>query len=279
MEVITVYCDTCVHSPPSSFGGKPCSFCNPDDPMMSSYAQRIREPTLEDMDIVYFVKDEPTNEELRYSLRSVEKNFPHRKVWFYGGCPDDLQPDRWAHIKQNARSKWGNTSGLLRNACTNEEISANFVLFNDDFFVMKPVSSLPYYSDGSLEDRIKELWTRHPSGSVYTTRMQLTMKALVLSQLPTENYAMHMPMIINRHEMQETFKKFPDGEMWRSLYGNHHHKPVEYMKDCKIYDRDEEPLADTLFLSTTDASFLYGKVGECIREKFPEPSRFEEVRT
>jgi len=272
-----MYCDTCIHAPPSSLDGKPCCFCNPDDPMMSSYATKITESTLEEMDIVYFVKDEPTNEELRYSLRSVEKNFPHRNVWFYGGCPDDLQPDRWAHIKQNARSKWGNTSGLLRNACVNEDISENFVLFNDDFFVMKPISSLPYYSDGSLEDRIKELWTRNPSGSVYTTRMQLTKKMLVREQLSTENYAMHMPMIINRREMQETFKKFPDGEMWRSLYGNHHHKPVEYMRDCKIYGRDEEPPADTLFLSTTDASFLYGKVGEYIREQFQTPSRFEEV--
>ena len=35
-------------------------------------------------DIVYFVKDTDTNEELRYSLRSLA-NFPHGKVWFYGG--------------------------------------------------------------------------------------------------------------------------------------------------------------------------------------------------
>lgn len=36
-------------------------------------------------DIVYFVKESESNEELRYSLRSL-KNFPRRKVWFYGGC-------------------------------------------------------------------------------------------------------------------------------------------------------------------------------------------------
>lgn len=31
-------------------------------------------------DIVYFVKDSESNEELRYSLRSLV-NFPHRDVW------------------------------------------------------------------------------------------------------------------------------------------------------------------------------------------------------
>lgn len=277
MNIAKWVCESCSYYPPSSTDGKPCAQCNPDDPFLNCYSEKLSGDDLDQMDIVYFVKDEPINEELRYSLRSVAKNFPHRNVWFYGGCPDDLQPDRWAYIKQNARSKWGNTSGLLRNACANEGISENFVLFNDDFFVMKPIESLPYYSDGSLEKRIKELWTRNPGGSVYITRMQLTKKMLTQEQFPTENYAMHMPMIINRREMQETFKKFPDGEMWRSLYGNHHRKPVEYMKDCKIYSRDEMPPTDTPFLSTTDASFLYGKVGEYIREIFPKPSRFEEV--
>ena len=34
-----------------------------------------------DLDIIYFVKDCFINEELRFSLRSVAKNLPHRKVW------------------------------------------------------------------------------------------------------------------------------------------------------------------------------------------------------
>lgn len=234
---------------------------------------------LKDMDIVYFVKDTKENEELRYSLRSVEKNFPHRKVWFIGGKPDGLNPDEWMKVNQNARSKWGNTSGLLRNACINNEITESFVLFNDDFFVMQPVTNLPYYSDGTLVDKIKELKQRNPNGSNYITRIQYTLKMLEKQGFPTANYAMHMPMMINRAEMRETFKEFRDGEMWRSLYGNHHQKPVVYTTDCKIYDRNTEPPTDTPFLSTTDASFLYGKVGEYIREQFKNPCKYEEVLT
>lgn len=33
-------CATCVYWPPSSFGGKPCSICNPDDPLTSCYQER-----------------------------------------------------------------------------------------------------------------------------------------------------------------------------------------------------------------------------------------------
>lgn len=234
---------------------------------------------LKDMDIVYFVKNTKENEELRYSLRSVEKNFPHRKVWFIGGKPDGLNPDGWMKVNQNARSKWGNTSGLLREACANGEISEDFVLFNDDFFVMQPIESLPYYSDGSLDNRIKELRARNPSGSAYMTRMQLTKKMLEEQGLPTLNYAMHIPMIINRAEMRETFKEFRDGEMWRSLYGNHHHKPTEYMEDCKLYYTNDWPSTVAPFLSSTDYSFTNGLVGEYIREKFWKPSRFEEVES
>lgn len=36
-------CETCVHYPPSSFDGKPCCMCNPDDPMLNCYQQKENE--------------------------------------------------------------------------------------------------------------------------------------------------------------------------------------------------------------------------------------------
>lgn len=36
-------CETCVHYPPSSFGGKPCSCCEPSDPMTSCWDGRPEE--------------------------------------------------------------------------------------------------------------------------------------------------------------------------------------------------------------------------------------------
>ena len=33
-------CETCVHYPPSSGDGKPCSVCVPDDPVMNCYCKK-----------------------------------------------------------------------------------------------------------------------------------------------------------------------------------------------------------------------------------------------
>jgi len=34
------YCGTCVYDPPSSFGGKPCCVCWPEDPLTSCYCKK-----------------------------------------------------------------------------------------------------------------------------------------------------------------------------------------------------------------------------------------------
>lgn len=36
------------------------------------------------MDLVYIVKEDENNEELRYSLRSVAKYLPQNKIWIVG---------------------------------------------------------------------------------------------------------------------------------------------------------------------------------------------------
>lgn len=230
---------------------------------------------LKSMDIVYFVKASSQNEELRYSLRSVEQNFPHRNVWFIGGCPEGLHPDRQLEVSQNEKTKWENTSKSFKAACENNDISDNFVLFNDDFFVMKPVEFLPYYSDGIIESRIQQLRRHHMHDTLYSSRLMSTVNLLKNAGLPTVSYAVHFPMVINKHEMLQTFEAFPDGLMWRSIYGNHHHKPAIKVFDCKINDIRKQPDSNWTFLSTQDLTFRSGCVGSYIRKIFTEPSKFE----
>ena len=33
-------CETCIYYPPSSLGRKPCSYCDPDNPLMNCYSRR-----------------------------------------------------------------------------------------------------------------------------------------------------------------------------------------------------------------------------------------------
>lgn len=230
---------------------------------------------LRELDIVYFVKESEKNEELRYSLRSVDKNVPHRKVWFLGGKPEGLHPDGWIHVNQNEVTKWENTSLLLKTACQNPEITGDFILFNDDFFVMYPIKEIPYYSDGSLSRRVLSLKIKFHRLTSYSLRLQQTNDMLTKRSFPTFNYALHYPMIINKKEMLETFEEFPQGLMWRSLYGNHHKKKVSLTKDCKISDRITLPEETQVYISTKDDVFSGGEVGRFIRERFTESCRFE----
>ena len=113
-----------------------------------------------DNDIVYILKNNTGSEELRYSLRSVEQNFPHRKVWFFGGCPRDISPDVYVKIQQRGGTKWERSTNTLRIACETEDLTDDFWLFNDDFFILEPVRSLPYMVRGRLETRINEIISR-----------------------------------------------------------------------------------------------------------------------
>ena len=59
----------------------------------------------EDLDVVYCVKELITNEELRYSLRSL-RNLPHRKVWIFGGCP------KWVNTEEVEKEQFVSKEGL-----------------------------------------------------------------------------------------------------------------------------------------------------------------------
>ena len=79
-------------------------------------------------DIVYCLKEAWTNEELRYSLRSVEENFKYRMVVFYGGCPGKLTPDRHVRVIQSQPTKWERVRNMLYLICDDDELTEDFWL-------------------------------------------------------------------------------------------------------------------------------------------------------
>ena len=89
------------------------------------------------------------------------------------------------------------------------------------------------------------------------------------------NYAVHMPMLINKDKAREVLNTFSDVPMFRSLYGNYWSIGGIDRDDVKITKPDVYPDPDTDWLSTSDGSFRYGKVGEFIRVQFPEASKYE----
>lgn len=226
------------------------------------------------MDIVYFLKENSNGEELRYSLRSL-KNFPHNRVWLYGGCPKWLNKSALTHIwvRQDKPDKWKNTAMLLEEVSKNDDITEDFVWFNDDFFVMKKIVELPYYRDRTLEDRINDFST-HLS-SRYSMRLREADRALKNSGKPTNNFELHIPFIFNRAKLLEVIKRYPGVGAKRSLYGNTFVEESIPRQDVKIYTVNEKPTGEEDFISTSDRSFLLGEVGKYLKNKFRSRSIFE----
>lgn len=227
-------------------------------------------------DIVYFVKNAPHNEELRYSLRSIEKNFPHGKVWIFGFCPYELNTDRIVNVEQPGPTKWANTKRLMRAACENEELTPEFWLFNDDFFVMQPTTALPHFYNGDLRDHIAKIEARHGGQQTqYTSQLRHLVRTLERAGLGTKNYALHKPMLINRAKMLQTLDQFPDEPMLRALYGNHHNLGGQHQADCKVAKRLRPGITGEQIISTDDYAFMETDAGEYIRAQFPDRCKYE----
>lgn len=232
---------------------------------------------LKDLDIVYFIKDAAYNEELRYSLRSVEKNFPHNRVWFYGGKPCGLVSDRQVVVDQKGETKWDRVRNMMKMVVENNEITEDFVLFNDDFFVLKKRDRIPCYENGLLVDLIYRIERKNNfKPTPYTAALKRTLDVLY-DTTDVVNFELHLPMIFNRKKMAEVIEKYPGIKGTRSLYGNSYVPADEYCRtgDVKIFNLEDLPDPDWDFCSTEDMTFNDGNVGRYIRKMFPDKSRFE----
>lgn len=225
-------------------------------------------------DIVYILKNDINSEELRYSLRSVCENFPYRKIFFVGGCPKDIVPDIYIAHEQSGFTKWQKSRSSLLKILKNEELSDEFFLFNDDFFILKKVKgNYINFTNGTIERRINELRKNTGRISGYSAKLSELQTRLKMKGKDNISFAVHIPMLINKKKALEILSAEKEC-MFRSFYGNMANIPYTYHEDVKIYDNASLPKFDD-FLSTTDEAFKDGAVGEWIRERFPTPCKYE----
>lgn len=224
-------------------------------------------------DIVYILKKDVQADELRYSLRSVEENFPCSRVCFFCGKPDGIEPDLYVPFEQIGRTKWQKSTSTFRAICECDEVSENFWLFNDDFFVIQKTDNPPYMMRGTLAERVKDIHDKHAISS-YASRLDEARKELESKGFTTYDYALHVPMLINKIKALEVLDMFKS-PMFRSLYGNYCSVGGVTVPDVKIYELEGVPEPDWVFLSTCEASFENGEVGKYIKARFITPSRWE----
>ena len=215
-------------------------------------------------DVVYVLRHSDDNEELRISLRTLA-NLPHGKVWLAGGQPS------WTanvgRIKVPPKTdKYLTVAANLAAVTDCADVSETFVLFNDDFFVIRPVDRVGYAHRGPWKQALKGYGSRRDS---YVRRLKQAAQAWPDGLCYDST---HRPMPMEKGRLRDVLDR--NWTLWKSDYGNFHQVGGVQVKDVKI-KRAGMPGDKQTFVSTSDASFKHQQVGKWIRRRFPNPSPYE----
>lgn len=227
-------------------------------------------------DVVYLVRPGEENEELRYSLRSLEANYPESRVVFVGHKPKwvkgvdliegNLAGNPHANVYQNIQAAcWAGPCDL----------TDDIVIMNDDFYFTEPVSGIPTWYRETLDEHLSNRYVRL-HGGWWKESLEVTKICLQAIGVETPlSYELHIPVRIDRHLMGVVLEQFGlvnphNPPQWRSLYGNVAEVQAEQHEDCKAYGRSEMKYP---FMSTDDSG--WDRSGREIRAMFPNKSRYE----
>jgi hypothetical protein len=232
------------------------------------------------VDVVYICRD-GENEELRYSIRSVLKNLKHDNIWVVGGKPSWYTGN---HIEvHQSGPKFENARANMKAIAQSGKITDNFILMNDDFFVMEPVDKVEAFHGGLLSNRISYLQNTY-GRSAYLVMLNKTHRYLKSIGIPAPlDYALHIPFVMNKEKLSKILD-IPIS--WRIHYGNLYKiggtevsPNGDSILDVKVYLRNGKlsaPIDNSIsntFLSTEDKSFKH--LEGMLQSKFPDPSPFE----
>ena len=233
-------------------------------------------------DVVIPVRHGDSNEELRYALRTIDAHLPHGRVWLAGFRPG------WAsgevgHVPNAQR--WTKHENSLRNllaACRHPDVSEEFVLWNDDFFLLQALpGGVPTMHRGPVREFLAGYGRAR---SQYLSGMDAT--ARILQGLGVEDplcYELHVPMPMTKTGVLEAYAaataprapRHPALQL-RTLYGNLSGVSGERVEDVKIFKSDQpwEP-GPVPFLSTMDPYWGVHPASRAIIAKHPKPCRYE----
>lgn len=211
------------------------------------------------MDVVYYVRPGEKNEELRYSLRSLA-NLKHDRVWVVGDKPSWVT--NVEYIPGNGeRTPQANAARNLTLAC--EAMDAErFYVFNDDFYVMRPVLAVPTYHAGLLAQR-----SSPPASLRQAGRMLAHM-----GYRDIIDWTLHIPLVVWRQKLADALARTLGLAEWRTMYGNLTGLVGEQADDVKVRRRSD-PLPTGPFLSSSDAT--YPSLAKLLQRTFPTPSPYE----
>lgn len=227
------------------------------------------------MDVVIPYKVEQNSGELKFALRSIEKNLTgYGNVFIVGDKPKWLTNVIHIPARDYAGRKAYSIMQKVLIGCNDKRLSNDFIFTNDDIYFLKPidVTEIKYWYEGTLED-----WLKRTDSAKYKQQIKNTMKAMFSDSRYLD---IHTPIIYNKERFKKmSFSIFDKEYLIKSLYyflPNVEYK-AEPMTDCKLNGHLPEAriravIKNRLFFSTGNFSNQAERV---LNELFPNPSRYE----
>jgi len=223
------------------------------------------------MDVFYPLKTNGSrhnNLELRYSLRSIEKNLSGFDRVFISTqyLPEWLTNVEHIQMRDDPmRVPDWNIKNKVYNAGTED-----FLFLNDDHFILEPynANTFPNYYHSTLD-----IYCRKRGKDGYGLRARNTLKWLQAHELKLLNFDIHYPIVYNLTKFREVMDLVPwdnkNGFIVKSLYGNYWRLPGTYTHDNKVNSLPGKLPVFSTYPHMKQSIFSY------LEQKFPEKSRFE----
>jgi hypothetical protein len=207
---------------------------------------------------------------------------PHAGVVIIGELPKWVAADTVTHIPTaQSSAKYGNAR-LNTMALLDAELGLERIVWcNDDFFALEDVEEVPLLHRGSLLEEIARRRGARLSTSTSTPYLAgLEASARILEKWgypDPHDCAIHVPMPVLLSELEVMLEvawaEEPTLGHWRTIYGAP--RAATYMADPKITELTAGIPTGVPFVSTSDASWLHGRIGLELRARFWQPSPYE----
>ncbi len=218
------------------------------------------------------------NDELRFSLRSLEKHCKDFTKVIIGGEKPNFINNKidYIPIKEAQGNKEYRIAMKIYELCNH--INGDFLFMNDDFFFLRPtkLENYPNYSKGDLKATQQ---AQH-----YQKAIQDTQDYLKELGHTTHHFDVHTPIIYNAKKFQALLPHFEksrlstNGFVVKSLYGNIYNLEPTQIVDCKLTtlqtQSDYRKLESAVVMSCSDGSWMNG-VRNYLKNSFQNKSKYE----
>lgn len=247
------------------------------------------------IDVYYpYFQREAIWEELRYSLRSIEKHLKEDyRVWLVGDLPAWIQNVNYI---QHTR-----TEGIQENTCfdaitklllfcDHQDSGPDFIRMYDDMYLIsdmtlqeiRKVKVISHYNDLSAD------------GGTWTEQLRRTLEILIKKGYPGWNTESHFPEVFNKYKMKWIIQAYHALEhrlLTSSLYYNTFYSDTDAIvfkkdfgiqfyenRDNSFYSSSEGDLEEKCqgkFYLNHNNSGLNDNLKQFLMNRFPEKSKFE----